>query len=111
MNLSLSESSQENVISLLTGFTTTVKPTGAGDYSLWGGVETCCRAAGHLQEVLAGADEGELSAGAVGLRLAASDSLDQLRDLLRHHLNTRGEIKPRDEMSTSKKNPLGLEPA
>lgn len=42
----------------------------------------------YLQEVLAGADEGQLSAGAVRLRLAASDSLNQLRDLLCHHLMT-----------------------
>lgn len=40
----------------------------------------------HLQEVLAGTDEGQLSTGAVRLRLAASDSLNQLRDLLCHHL-------------------------
>lgn len=43
----------------------------------------------HLQEVLAGADEGELSAGAVRLRLAASNSLNQLRDLLCHSLRAR----------------------
>jgi len=50
-------------------------------------VSVCSGSGGrHLQEVLAGADEGQLSTGAVGLRLAASDPLDQLRDLLRHHL-------------------------
>lgn len=51
----------------------------------------CCSTAlndSHLQEVLAGTDESQLSAGAVGLRLAASDSLHKLRDLLCHHLLT-----------------------
>lgn len=52
----------------------------------------------YLQEVLAGTDESQLSAGTVRLRLAASDSLDQLRDLLCHHLmshtdNTQPYIK------------------
>lgn len=42
----------------------------------------------HLEEVLAGADEGQLSTGTVRLSLAASDSLDQLRDLLGNHLHT-----------------------
>lgn len=42
----------------------------------------------NLQEVLAGSDQGELSAGTVGLRLTASHTLNQLRDLLRHRLRS-----------------------
>lgn len=42
----------------------------------------------YLQEVLAGIDEGELSAGTVRLRLAAANALNQLRDLLCHDLLT-----------------------
>lgn len=41
-----------------------------------------------LEEVLAGTDEGKLSARTVRLSLAASDSLDQLRDLFCDHLHT-----------------------
>lgn len=41
-----------------------------------------------LEEVLAGTDEGKLSTRTVRLSLAASDSLDQLRDLLCDHLHT-----------------------
>lgn len=40
----------------------------------------------HLQEVLAGANESKLSAGTVGLSLAAPDSLDQVWDLVCHCL-------------------------
>lgn len=43
----------------------------------------------YLEEVLAGADEGKLSTGAVRLGLAASNSLNQLWDLLCHSLGAR----------------------
>lgn len=41
---------------------------------------------GYLQEVLAGSNESQLSAGAVWLGLASSHTLHQHRDLLCHHL-------------------------
>lgn len=44
------------------------------------------RASAHLQEVLACSNEGQLGTGAVRLRLAATNSLHQHRDLISHHL-------------------------
>lgn len=47
----------------------------------------------HLQEVLTSTNEGELGTGAVRLGLAASDSLNQLRDLFCHHLITHTDTR------------------